>query len=29
MSSRQNNIDTTKEYIVPAIDVNEYKIGDL
>ena len=28
MSSIQNNIDTTKEYIVPILDYNQYKIGD-
>ena len=28
MSSIQNNIDTTKEFIVPILDFNQYKIGD-
>ena len=28
MSLIQHNIDTTKEYLVPILDYNQYKIGD-
>ena len=28
MNSIQNNIDMTKEYIVPILDITQYKIGD-